>query len=92
MKKLVVLAALAFALGTVHQAVACDWGMHAADATPIVAACEGNNCATKPTTQEAAATIPEPAAPKVACENSACATDEPTTPVSVVVACDGGCN
>ena len=29
MKKLVVLTALALALGTVHQAVACEYGAHA---------------------------------------------------------------
>jgi hypothetical protein len=38
MKKIIVLAALAFALGTVHQAVACDFGAHAANATPIIVA------------------------------------------------------
>ena len=38
MKKLIVLAALALALGTVHQAAACDFGAHAANATPIVVA------------------------------------------------------
>ena len=38
MKKIIVLAALAFALGTVHQASACDFGAHAANATPIVVA------------------------------------------------------
>ena len=38
MKKLVVLAALALALGTAHQAIACDYGAHAANATPIVVA------------------------------------------------------
>jgi hypothetical protein len=66
MKKLVLLAA--FALGTVMapQAMACDYGAHAANATPVVMACSGDNCkgqATESTTQE-------PAAPQVA-------TDEP---------------
>ncbi len=38
MKKLIVLTALALALGTAHQAVACEYGAHAANATPIVVA------------------------------------------------------
>jgi hypothetical protein len=59
MKKLVVLAALALALGTVHQAAACDFGAHAANATPIVVA-----TTQAPTAQQSAVT-PEPAAPKV---------------------------
>jgi len=62
MKMLVVLAALALALGAAQQAVACDYGAHAANATPIiVATTEG------PTAKQPAATA-EPAAPKVATE------------------------
>ncbi len=59
MKNLIVLAALAFALGTVHQASACDYGAHAANATPIVVA-----TTEAPTTQPAATS--EPVAPTVA--------------------------
>ena len=33
MKKLVILTALILALGSVHQAAACDFGAHAANAT-----------------------------------------------------------
>ncbi len=58
MKKLIVLTALALALGTVHQAVACEYGAHAANATPIVVATSQEQ-----TAQPAAAT-PAPAAPK----------------------------
>jgi hypothetical protein len=87
MKQLIVLAALAFALGTVHQASACDYGAHAANATPIVVA-----TTEQPTTQQPAAK-PDAAAPvKLACTNSGCATDEPTTPAPVTVACTtSGC-
>jgi hypothetical protein len=68
MKKLVILAALAFTLGTVHPASG-DWGLHAANKAPTVVACEGNNCAMPK---------PETVAPKVACDNNNCdATDEP---------------
>jgi hypothetical protein len=65
MKQLIVLAALAFALGTAHQASACDYGAHAANATPIVVA-----TTEQPTTQPKAT---EPATPTVA-------TDKPLTP------------
>ncbi len=58
MKKLVVLAALALALGTVHQAVACEYGAHAANATPIVVA------TTQEQTAQQSAAAPAPAAPK----------------------------
>jgi hypothetical protein len=73
MNKLVVLAALAFALGTVHQASACDFGMHAANAAPVVVACSGNNCGTDATATRQPAAKPEPAAPTVA-------TDKPMAP------------
>ena len=78
MKKLVVLAALAFAFGTVHQASACDFGMHAANAAPAVVACSGNNCATDATATQQPA---EPTAPTVA-------TDKPLAPPVTVA--DGG--
>jgi len=78
MNKLVVVAALALALGTVHQAVACDFGAHAANATPIVLA-----TTEQPTTQQPAAK-PEPAAPvKVV-------TDKPLAPPVTVADCPNG--
>jgi len=80
MKKIIVLAALAFALGTVHQASACDFGAHAANATPIVLA-----TTEQPTNQQPAAN-PEAAAPVKIAEP---ATDEPVTPAPVTVACTG---
>ena len=80
MKKLVVLAALAFALGTVHQAVACDFGAHAANATPIVLA-----TTEQPTTQQPAAKAEAVAPVKIAEP----ATDAPVTPAPVTVACTG---
>ena len=58
MKKLVVLTALALALGAVHQASACDFGAHAANATPIVVATTQEQTAQQP------AVTPAPAAPK----------------------------
>jgi hypothetical protein len=66
MKTLGVLAALAFALAasTVYSQ-ACDFGMHAANATPVVVACDGNGCTAAPTTQQPAAN-PEPPASTVA--------------------------
>jgi hypothetical protein len=78
MKKIIVLAALAFALGTVHQAGACDFGAHAANATPIVVA-----TTEQPTTEQPAAT-PEAAAPKVD-------TDKPMAPPVSVADGGGGC-
>ncbi len=80
MKKIIVLAALAFALGTVHQAVACDYGAHAANATPTVLA-----TTEEPTTQQPAAK-PEGAAPVKVADP---ATDELVTPAPVTVACSG---
>jgi len=78
MKKIIVLAALAFALGTVHQASACDFGAHAANATPIVVA-----KTEAPTSQQPAATT-EPAAPTVA-------TDQLAPPVSVADCSGSNC-
>lgn len=79
MKKLVVLAALALALGTAHQAVACDFGAHATNETSVVVA-----TTEAPTTQAAAKS--EPAAPTVA-------TDQLQAPPPVATAdCSGnGC-
>jgi hypothetical protein len=66
MKTFGVLAALAFALaGSTVYSQACDFGMHAANATPVVVTCDGNDCTARPTTQQPAAN-PEPATPTVA--------------------------
>ena len=76
MKKLSVLAALAFALaGSTANSQACDFGMHAANATPVVVVCDGNGCTAAPTTQQAAAN-PEAAAPPAATEATS---SEPVT-------------
>jgi hypothetical protein len=77
MKKILVLAALAFAFSTVHQAAACDFGTHAANATPIVVA-----TTEEPTTQAPAAK-PDPAAPKVA-------TDQAQPVTAADGSCSGG--
>ena len=66
MKTLGVLAALAFAFaGSTVYSQACDFGMHAANATPVFAACDGNGCTAAPTTQQPAAN-PDPPASTVA--------------------------
>ena len=66
MKTLGVLAALAFALaGSTVYSQACDFGMHAANATPVFAARDGNGCTAAPTTQQPAAN-PDPPASTVA--------------------------
>jgi hypothetical protein len=55
MKKIVfVFAALALSAAS-HQALACDWGVHAHNATATVVACDNNGCAAVQPTQEAAA-------------------------------------
>jgi hypothetical protein len=55
MKKTVFVLA-AFALSAVtHQALACDWGVHAHNATSTVVSCDGNGCAAVQPAQEAAA-------------------------------------
>ena len=73
MKKIVfVFAAFALSAAT-HQAMACDWGVHAHNATSNVVSCDGNGCTAVQPTQEAAApeaTAPEAPAPKVADEAS----------------------
>jgi hypothetical protein len=43
--------------------------MNAANATPVVAVCDGNGCTAVPTTQKAAAN-PEPAAPQATAEEA----------------------
>ncbi len=76
MKKLSALAALAFALAvSTANSQACDFGMHAANATPVVVVCDGNGCTASPTTQQAAAN-PEAAAPPAATEATS---SEPVT-------------
>jgi hypothetical protein len=83
MKKLSVLAALAFALAvSTANSQACDFGMHAANATPVVVVCDGNGCTAAPTTQQAAAN-PEAAAPPAT-------TDEATSSEPVTVADSSG--
>ncbi len=77
MNKLVVVAALAFALGTVHQALACDFGAHAANATPVIVA-----TTEAPTTQPATKPA-EAAAPQVT------TTDTPQVPPVTVADCSG---
>ncbi len=74
-KTLFVFAAFAFSAVT-HQAVACDWGVHAGNSAATVVVCDNSGCAAVPTAQEAATT--EPAAPKVA--------DEPANPAPITVA------
>jgi len=76
MKKLSALAALAFALAvSTANSQACDFGMHAANATPVVVVCDGNGCTAAPTTQQAAANS-EAAAPPAATEATS---SEPVT-------------
>ena len=76
MKTLGVLAALVFALaGSTVYSQACDFGMHAANATPVVVVCDGNGCTAAPTTQQAAANS-EAAAPPAATEATS---SEPVT-------------
>jgi len=60
-----------FALGTVHQASACDFGAHAANATPVVVA----SATDQPTTQPAAAKPDEAAAPQVTASDKSLAPD-----------------
>jgi hypothetical protein len=77
MKKLIALAALAFALGRIHQASACDMGA----ITTYVAGATGEQ-----TTQQAATDAKlAPAAPKVA-------TDKPlASPITVADCTNGNC-
>jgi hypothetical protein len=71
MKKIVfVFAAFALSAAT-HQAMACDWGVHAHNAPASVVSCDNNGCtAVQPTEQAAApeAAAPQAPAPKVADE------------------------
>jgi hypothetical protein len=58
----------AFALSAVsHQAVACDWGAHAANNATVVV-CDSSGCAAVRTAQQAATT--ELTAPKAADESA----------------------
>jgi hypothetical protein len=54
MKKIVfVLAVFALSAAT-HQALACDWGLHADSAAQTIVACDNNGCAPVPPAQESA--------------------------------------
>ena len=82
MKKLSALAALAFALAvSTANSHACDFGMHAANATPVVVVCDVNGCTAAPTTQQAAANSEAAALP---------ATTEATSSEPVTVADSSG--
>jgi len=89
MKKPLVLAALTLALGTVHQAVACDMGAITAYVARTVSACQTSDCATdEQTTQQGAD-----------CTRSNCAKTEPAVPTVAtdkllapsLTLTDGGC-
>ena len=70
--KIVVLAALALALGTAHQAAACDLGVHAANATIIVVA-NAEVLTIKPeTAAPKGTTTDEPQAPPVIVAAGSC--------------------
>jgi hypothetical protein len=63
MKKIIFgFAALALSAAT-HQALACDWGLHADSSSATVVACDNSGCAPVPPTQQSAApTIADEAA------------------------------
>jgi len=73
MTKLIALAALAFAVGTVQQAIACDMGAITTYVTGAVAACSGSDCATDEHFRQEPADCgsgancaqPEPAPPRI---------------------------
>jgi hypothetical protein len=71
MKKIVfVFAAFALSAAT-HQAMACDWGVHAYNSSATVVSCDNNGCSAVQPSQETAATetaAPEAPAPKTADE------------------------
>jgi hypothetical protein len=55
---------VAFSISTMsHQALACDWGAHAANGKATVVVCDKSGCTAVPTAQQAATT--EPTTPKV---------------------------
>jgi hypothetical protein len=72
MKKLIFLSALALGTAMAPQAMACDYGAHAANATPVVLACNGDNCKGR----QSESTAQETAAPTTATEAP---TPAPTT-------------
>ncbi len=82
MNKLIVLAAFALAAGTVGSQ-ACDYQRNAANATPVIVA-----TSEQPTAQQPAA-APAPTAPKITCDGSGCATEEPANLGPPVLACNG---
>ncbi len=57
----------AFAISS-NQAVACDWGAHAANNNAMVVVCDNSGCTAVPTAQQAALT--EATTPKVADESA----------------------
>lgn len=85
MRKLIVLTALALALGTAHQAVACDYGP--CTEYPTAVNVEALTRVAQPPMAK-----PETAAPKVTREGSGCASDDPV-PAPSVNACgnNDGC-
>ena len=95
MKKLSVLAALAFVLaGSTIYARACDMGAITAYVTgTVVADCGGSACATDE--RVTTTSQPLPAAPKVTdgCNGNGCATDDPTLqrPVTIADCRSGSC-
>ena len=87
MKK-IALAAFMLSAAMTYQAFACDWN-HEASKAPVILACQGSDCgATAPVAQEPTAK-PETVAPKVACDGSGCATEEPATSTPIKTACSG---
>jgi hypothetical protein len=66
-KMIFVFAAFAVSVAS-HQAMACDWGAHAADNNATVVVCDKSGCTAVPTTQQAATT--EPTTPKAADESA----------------------
>ena len=67
----------AFALWAVtHQAVACEWGVHAGNSAATVVVCDNSGCSGVRHAQEATTT--EPVAPRVA--------DESANPAPITVA------
>jgi hypothetical protein len=68
MKRMIFVLA-AFSISTMsHQALACDWGAHAANSNATVVLCDKSGCTAVPTAQQAATT--EPTTPKVAVETA----------------------
>ncbi len=98
-KQLAFIAALVFAIGTVHQAVACDMGAITAYVASTVVACSSDGCTAEPPVRQPAecarssgCVTPERAPPKVACQGDNCAIDEPTPAPAIGADCGAsGC-